>query len=67
LKFTSTHEKADRNEYGQPPEEEVLVDRPEADNKITRVTGPFCVEGTIPTPVPLGEQESEIQDLKFEI
>jgi len=45
----------------------VLVDRPEADNKITRVTGPFCVEGTIPTPVPLGEQESEIQDLKFEI
>ena len=34
----------------EPPEEEVLVDRPERDNKITRVTGPFCVEGTIPTP-----------------
>ncbi len=35
----------------EPPDEEVLVDRPEADNKITRVTGPFCVEATIPTPV----------------
>ena len=35
----------------EPPEEEVLVDRPEVDNKITRVTGPFCVEATIPTPV----------------
>jgi len=23
------------------------------DGKITRVTGPFCVEGTIPTPVDL--------------
>jgi hypothetical protein len=37
----------------EPPEEEVLVDRPETDNKITRVTGAFCVEGTIPTPVDL--------------
>jgi adenine-specific DNA-methyltransferase len=35
----------------EPPAEEVLVDRPEALNKITRVTGPFCVEATIPTPV----------------
>jgi adenine-specific DNA-methyltransferase len=35
----------------EPPKEEVLVDRPETDNKITRVTGPFCVEATIPTPV----------------
>ncbi len=34
----------------EPPEEEVLVDRPEADAKVTRVTGPFCVEATIPTP-----------------
>jgi adenine-specific DNA-methyltransferase len=37
----------------EPPEEEVLVDRPELDNKVTRVSGPFCVEGTIPTPVSL--------------
>jgi len=35
----------------EPPEEEVLVDRPEVESKITRVTGPFCVEATIPTPV----------------
>jgi adenine-specific DNA-methyltransferase len=35
----------------EPPAEEVLVDRPEVQNGITRVTGPFCVEATIPTPV----------------
>jgi adenine-specific DNA-methyltransferase len=33
----------------EPPAEEVLVDRPEVDAKITRVTGPFCIEATIPT------------------
>ena len=35
----------------EPPKEEVLVDRPEQQNGITRVTGPFCFEATIPTPV----------------
>ena len=35
----------------EPPQEEVLVDRPDVQSGITRVTGPFCVEGTIPTPV----------------
>jgi adenine-specific DNA-methyltransferase len=35
----------------EPPSEELLVDRPETDDKITRITGPFCVEATIPTPV----------------
>ncbi|MCP9474232.1 MAG: site-specific DNA-methyltransferase [Nitrospira sp.] len=35
----------------EPPAEEVLVDRPEVESGITRVTGPFCFEGTIPTPV----------------
>ncbi len=35
----------------EPPEEEVLVDRPEVDSKIVRVTGPFTFEATIPTPV----------------
>jgi adenine-specific DNA-methyltransferase len=29
----------------------VLVDRPEVQSGITRVSGPFCVEATIPTPV----------------
>ena len=35
----------------EPPAEEVLVDRPEEDKKITRVCGPFVFEATIPTPV----------------
>jgi len=35
----------------EPPAEEVLVDRPEEVSGITRVTGRFCVEATIPTPV----------------
>ena len=47
----------------EPPSEEVLVDRPEVDSKITRVTGPFCVEATIPTPVDWegdGEEDSGV-------
>ena len=35
---------------GEPPGEEVLVDRPERDPNVTRISGPFCVEATIPTP-----------------
>lgn len=35
----------------EPIKEEIIVDRPEQQNSITRVTGPFCVEATIPTPV----------------
>ena len=35
----------------EPADEEVLVDRPEKDTKVVRVSGPFWVEGTIPTPV----------------
>jgi len=35
----------------EPPSEEVLVDRPEETGGITRVSGPFVVEATIPTPV----------------
>src|SRR5439155_13421033 len=34
----------------EPPKEEVLVDRPEVTKGITRVSGPFCVEATIPAP-----------------
>jgi adenine-specific DNA-methyltransferase len=46
-----------------PPEEEVLVDRPEVRAAITRVPGPFTVEGTIPTPIDWegdGEEDSGI-------
>jgi adenine-specific DNA-methyltransferase len=35
----------------EPPAEEVLVDRPDIEPNITRVSGPFTVEGTIPPPV----------------
>jgi adenine-specific DNA-methyltransferase len=35
----------------ESPAEEVLVDRPEVDNKFVRVTGRFAMEATIPTPV----------------
>ena len=37
----------------EPPEEEVIVDRPDETRNIVRVTGPFCVEATIPTPLDL--------------
>jgi adenine-specific DNA-methyltransferase len=33
------------------PKQEVLVDRPEVDKKIVRVSGPFVVEAIIPTPM----------------
>jgi len=46
----------------EPPKEEVLVDRPERDSKITRVTGAFCLEATIPTPVGVGIQDDQIRD-----
>ena len=42
----------------EPPEEEVLVDRPEVENSITRITGPFCFESTIPAPLDL-ESDTE--------
>lgn len=37
----------------EPPAEEVLVDRPERNDRITRVTGPFAFEAMIPTPTDL--------------
>jgi len=40
----------------EPPEEEVLVDRPELVTGVTRVTGPFSFESTIPTPTPIEDK-----------
>jgi adenine-specific DNA-methyltransferase len=40
----------------EPPAEEVLVDRPEIVNGITRVSGPFTFEATIPTAETPGDQ-----------
>ena len=45
----------------EPAKEEVLVDRPETDSGVTRISGPFCIEATIPTPVDWegdGEEDS---------
>jgi adenine-specific DNA-methyltransferase len=41
----------------EPPAEEVLIDRPEVEKKITRVSGPFVVEATIPTPVDIAGED----------
>jgi hypothetical protein len=41
----------------EPPAEEVLVDRPEVQRGIVRVTGPFTVEATIPTAAALDEEQ----------
>jgi adenine-specific DNA-methyltransferase len=49
----------------EPPDEELLVDRPKVDNAITRVSGPFVVEATIPTPVDFegdGIEDSGVPD-----
>jgi adenine-specific DNA-methyltransferase len=45
----------------EPPAEEVLVDRPEVVSGITRVSGAFVVEATIPTPVEL-EPSQKVQE-----
>ena len=39
----------------EPPHEEVLVDRPDTVNGVTRVSGPFVFEATIPTAQGLDE------------
>ena len=35
----------------EPPAEEVLVDKPETRTNTVRITGPFCVEAVLPTPI----------------
>ena len=42
----------------EPPDEEILVDRPESDNGIVRVSSPFTIEGTIPPPVEMEDQDA---------
>jgi len=38
----------------EPADEEILVDRLKLRNSITRVSGPFTVEATIPMPINFG-------------
>ncbi len=35
----------------EPPAEEVLVDKPETEKNTVRISGPFCVEAVLPTPL----------------
>jgi adenine-specific DNA-methyltransferase len=61
----------------EPPQEEVLVDRPEIVRNITRVSGPFVVEATIPTPMGweqgdtkalgVGEEQGAFEDRMQEV
>ncbi len=48
---------------GDAPVEEVLVDRPEDDGNITRVTGPFVVEATLPTPQQVEAPSANVEDI----
>lgn len=51
--------------HDEPPEEVVLVDRPDDVSGITRVTGPFTFEASIPTPVDWegdGVEDSGVSD-----
>jgi len=47
----------------EAPEEEVVVDRPDLESGVTRVTGPFCVEATIPTPQEFEEVKADTSPL----
>ena len=45
----------------EPEGELVIVDRPDEDDAITRISGPFVVEATLPTPQQLSEQDASVQ------
>ena len=49
----------------EPPAEEVLVDKPETEKNTVRISGPFCVEAVLPTPLSpesSGADETAIQE-----
>jgi adenine-specific DNA-methyltransferase len=46
----------------EEPEMVTLVDRPELDNKITRVCGPFTVEATIQAALTLAEEDNQVAE-----
>lgn len=51
----------------EPPAEEILVDKPEIENRVTRISGPFCVEAILPTPIALDIPiESKVEASKFQ-
>ena len=46
----------------EPMTEEVLVDKPETDSQLVRITGPFCVEAVMPPPLSATEQQAVPDD-----
>ena len=61
------HLKLESIANNEPAKEEVLVDRPEEDESITRIAGPFCFEATIPTPIDIENQpRSETEQAAME-
>ena len=46
----------------EPPIEEVLVDKPEVEKRVTRLTGPFCVEAVLPTPLSPEIDKSKVRE-----
>lgn len=46
----------------EEPETVTLVDRPEVNNKITRVCGPFTVEATIQAALNLAEEDNQVAE-----
>jgi adenine-specific DNA-methyltransferase len=51
----------------ESPEEIVVVDRPEISSSITRITGPFCFEATIPTALDFEKQNLEQTKVESEL
>jgi adenine-specific DNA-methyltransferase len=61
------HLKLESIANNEPAKEEVLVDRPEEDESITRIAGPFCFEATIPTPLDVeGTEKPETERAAIE-
>ena len=46
----------------EPHAEEVLIDKPETESNVVRITGPFCVEAVLPTPLSPEADTLELKD-----
>lgn len=51
------HIKLENIANDEPPDEKIIVDEPDTDDGVTRITGPFVVEGTLPTPLDLNTSD----------
>jgi adenine-specific DNA-methyltransferase len=60
------HLKMETLTNNENPEEEILVDRPEVNEAVTRISGPFCLEATIPTPMEWDEETKDAGEIEAE-